>query len=147
VPVVLMHMQGDPRSMQLQPYYDDVVENILSFFHERIRHCLARGVGRLIIDPGIGFGKTLAHNLALLHALPRFTELGYPVLVGTSRKSFLGSITGLPVDQRLPATIASNILACQRGARLLRVHDVRAVRAALDVVTAIERGVEDAHAV
>jgi len=147
VPVVLMHMQGTPENMQIAPHYDDVVEEVLAFFRERLEFCRMKGIRHPVIDPGIGFGKTVEHNLALLRALPRIAALGAPVLVGASRKSFLGALTGLPVDQRLGASIASHVLACRTGARLLRVHDVRETRAALDVLYAIEGRKGVAHAV
>ncbi|MDT8325280.1 MAG: dihydropteroate synthase [Bacteroidota bacterium] len=147
LPVVLMHMQGDPATMQQRPRYRDVVAEVLAFFRERIAFCRSQGVSRVIVDPGIGFGKNLQHNLALLRALPRFRDLGCPLLVGTSRKSFIGQITGLPVGDRLAGSIASNVHAALRGAHILRVHDVAAMRAALDVIDAIEHGEENFHAV
>jgi dihydropteroate synthase len=147
IPVVLMHMQGDPATMQRQPRYDDVVAEILAFFRARIAFCSSRGVHRVILDPGIGFGKTLQHNLALLRALPRFRELGVPLLVGTSRKSFLGQITGRAVEHRLAGSLASNTYAALQGAHILRVHDVRAMKDALRVIDAIEHGEEKIHAV
>lgn len=147
LPVVLMHMQGDPATMQRQPHYDDVVTEVLAFLGARIAHCRAAGVTRVIADPGIGFGKTLAHNLALLRALPRFHDLGVPLLLGTSRKSFIGQITGRPVEDRLAGSLASSVHAALRGAHILRVHDVAATRAALDVIDAIEHGEEYSHAV
>jgi len=147
LPVVLMHMQGDPATMQQQPHYDDVVGEILAFFRERIAYCAAHGMRRVIIDPGIGFGKTLQHNLALLRALPRFRELGHPLLVGTSRKSFLGHITGRAVEHRLAGSLASNTYAALHGAHILRVHDVGAMHDALRVIAAIEHGEEIIHAV
>ncbi len=147
LPVVLMHMRGEPATMQEQPVYDDVVEEVLAFFRERIAYSRSRGITQILIDPGIGFGKTLEHNVTLLRELSRFRELQCPLLIGTSRKSFLGSITGQPVGGRLPGSIASNLLACRNGARILRVHDVAEIRAALDVTDAIEHGVEVSHAV
>ncbi|MCB2205352.1 dihydropteroate synthase [bacterium] len=146
LPVVLMHMQGSPEIMQRGPRYENVVEEVLTFFRERLAFCHERGIRQVVLDPGIGFGKTLQHNLDLLRAIPRFAELGCPVLIGTSRKSFLGQLTGREVDDRLAGSIASNLAACRKGARLLRVHDVRDMRAALDVTDAIDHGVEAAHA-
>ncbi|MBN1447993.1 MAG: dihydropteroate synthase [Bacteroidetes bacterium] len=146
VPVVLMHMQGSPENMQEAPHYTDVVEEVLTFFRERVAFCRTKGVAHVIVDPGIGFGKTVEHNLALLRALPRFTALGVPLLVGTSRKSFLGAITGLPAEQRLGASIAAQVYACRQGAHLLRVHDVRETRAALDLLYALEGGEVTNHA-
>jgi dihydropteroate synthase len=147
VPVVLMHMQGAPENMQEAPRYGDVVEDVLAFFRERIAFCRAKGIDHVIVDPGIGFGKTVEHNLALLRALPRFAALGVPLLVGTSRKSFLGVITGLPTGQRLGASIAAQLYAGRQGAHLLRVHDVRETRAALDLFHALEGGEVPTHAV
>ena len=137
VPVVLMHMRGTPATMQDSPHYGDVTREVRTFLEERIAFARARGITRLIADPGIGFGKTLAHNLRLLHDLRRFDALDCPLLVGTSRKSFIGAITGAAVTDRLPGSIASALLAWQRGAGILRVHDVRATRDALAVAEAI----------
>jgi dihydropteroate synthase len=134
----LMHMRGNPRTMQDDPRYDDVVDDVKAHLEERMAFAIAEGVReeRIHLDPGIGFGKTLEHNLELLRRLPELLELGRPVLIGTSRKSFIGALTGRPVDQRLPGTIASNVLAYLGGARLFRVHDVAAVRDALTVAAA-----------
>ncbi|MBE0642859.1 MAG: dihydropteroate synthase [Bacteroidetes bacterium] len=140
VPVVLMHMQGNPETMQHAPDYDNVVEEVNIFFEERIAFCRAAGITQLLLDPGIGFGKTVEHNLALLRGLGSFRHFGYPLLVGTSRKSFIGAVTGAAVDDRLPGSIASGVLAYMNGARILRVHDVRPMRAALDVAEAIAHG-------
>jgi dihydropteroate synthase len=126
LPVCLMHMQGQPRSMQENPRYDDVVEDVRLFLEQRLSACVAAGIGRnrLLIDPGFGFGKTLAHNLQLLSGLDRLIELGAPVVVGLSRKSMLGAITGRGVGDRLAAGLGAAMLAAQRGASVLRVHDV-----------------------
>jgi dihydropteroate synthase len=134
----LMHMQGTPRTMQAEPHYDDVVQDVKAFLHERMEHAVTAGIdeGRILLDPGIGFGKTVAHNLELLRRLDELLELGPPLLIGTSRKSFLGAITGREVDDRLAATIASNVLAYARGARVFRVHDVAPVRDALAIAAA-----------
>ncbi len=148
VPVILMHMQGRPATMQDSPSYVDIVAEVKQFFIERLEFCRFRGITQVIVDPGIGFGKLLQHNLALLRSLPELTALGVPVLVGTSRKSFLGQITGQPVDKRLPGSIASNIYACMKGAGILRVHDVAEVGTALQVVQAIEQLTDEVqHAV
>jgi dihydropteroate synthase len=138
--VCLMHMQGEPRTMQQAPAYDDVVAEVLAFLEVRVAACEAAGIGRrrIVIDPGFGFGKTLAHNLALLRHLDRFAALGLPVLAGLSRKSMLGAITGRAVADRLPAGIAVALLAVQRGAAIVRVHDVAATRDALAVLNAVE---------
>jgi dihydropteroate synthase len=138
--VCLMHMQGDPQSMQQAPHYDDVVSEVAQFLQKRVAACEAAGIGRerLVVDPGFGFGKTLQHNLALLKHLDRMQELGLPVLAGLSRKSMLGALTGRDVDQREFAGVAAHLAAVARGARLLRVHNVAAMRDALAVWNAVE---------
>jgi dihydropteroate synthase len=138
--VCLMHMQGDPRTMQAAPAYDDVVAEVRDFLLARAAACEAAGVGRerIVLDPGFGFGKTLEHNLALLAGLPALAAAGYPVLAGLSRKSALGELTGRPVDERLAASIAAALAAVARGASLLRVHDVRETCDALTVWLAAE---------
>jgi dihydropteroate synthase len=142
VPVVLMHMQGTPRTMQENPQYNDVVSDIINFLGERIAAAAAAGIPkeRLIIDPGIGFGKLLQHNLEILRRLDEFKALGRPILIGPSRKSFIGQLTGAPVEERLPGTIASIVLGILRGADIIRVHDVREARQAVQVADAIIRG-------
>ncbi len=139
LPICLMHMQGEPRTMQLAPSYDDVVADVGRFLRDRIAACLEAGLtlDRLLIDPGFGFGKRLAHNLALLARLPELARLGPPLLVGLSRKSMLGTITGRPVAERLPASLAAAVIAARSGARILRVHDVAATADALKVVAAV----------
>jgi dihydropteroate synthase len=139
VEVCLMHMQGDPRTMQESPAYDDVVDDVRAFLAERIEFATGEGVAedRIWVDPGIGFGKMLEHNLELLRRLGELAELGRPILVGTSRKSFIGKLTGAEVDQRLGGTIASNVLAYARGAEILRVHDIGPLREALRTAAAI----------
>src|ERR671934_551934 len=135
----LMHMQGEPRTMQLEPRYDDVVGEVAAFLEERLAFALDQGIPqeRVLLDPGIGFGKKLEHNLALLRRLDEIVALGRPVVVGTSRKSFLGLLTGqAEPDRRLAGTIASNVLALERGATVFRVHDVAPVREALQVAAA-----------
>jgi dihydropteroate synthase len=138
--VCLMHMQGDPQSMQQAPRYADVVGEVTRFLQNRVAACEAAGIGRerLVVDPGFGFGKTLEHNLALLKHLDRLQELGLPVLAGLSRKSMLGTLTGRDVDQREFAGVAAHLAAVARGARLLRVHNVAAMRDALVVWNAVE---------
>lgn len=138
--VCLMHMQGEPQSMQQSPRYADVVEDVTGFLGDRVEACMAAGIARerLVIDPGFGFGKTLQHNLALLGQLDRLVALGLPVLAGLSRKSMLGALSGRDVDQREFAGVAANMIALDRGATLLRVHDVAAMRDALAVWTAVE---------
>ena len=139
VPVVLMHMQGEPRVMQQSPHYDDVVGEVHSFLAQRIFACEMGGIDkkRIVIDPGFGFGKSLDHNLALLRQLSRFVELGVPVLAGLSRKSMLGTLTGRDVLSRVHASVAAAVIAAEHGARLLRVHDVAATRDALRVWQAV----------
>jgi dihydropteroate synthase len=126
----LMHMLGDPRTMQADPRYDDVVGEVAEFLEERLAFAIDAGVReeRVMLDPGIGFGKTVEHNLELLRGLDSIVALGRPVVIGTSRKSFLGQITGRDTADRLAATIATNVMAYERGASVFRVHDVAAVR-------------------
>ncbi|MBI4997719.1 MAG: dihydropteroate synthase [Rhodocyclales bacterium] len=138
--VCLMHMRGEPRTMQADPHYDDVLGEVAAFLMDRVAACESAGISRqrIVIDPGFGFGKTLGHNLHLLRHLDSFVATGLPVLVGMSRKSMLGQITGKPVGERVHAGVAAALLAVQRGARIVRVHDVAAVRDALAVWQAIE---------
>lgn len=138
--VCLMHMQGEPESMQHEPRYADVVEDVKRFLQRRVEVCREAGIsrGRLVVDPGFGFGKTLEHNLTLLRHLDRFAELGLPVLAGLSRKSMLGRLTGRAVDQREYAGVAAHLAAVSRGASLLRVHNVAAMRDALAIWNAVE---------
>jgi dihydropteroate synthase len=141
VPVVLMHMLGEPRSMQDSPVYDDVVGEVHRFLAERIFDAEMAGIEkrRLLVDPGFGFGKTSAHNLALLAGLNRFVELGVPVLAGLSRKRTIGELTGREVPhERVAGSVAAHLIAAQRGAMLLRVHDVAATVDALKVWLAVE---------
>ena len=138
--VCLMHMQGAPATMQQAPHYEDVVGEVAAFLAARAAAAAAAGVARdrIVVDPGFGFGKTAAHNLELLRNLPRMAVSGLPVLAGLSRKSTLGTLTGRPADERMPASIAAALLAAQRGATILRVHDVAATRDALAVWRAVE---------
>jgi len=140
VPVVLMHMLGAPKIMQQKPVYQDVLGEITSFFKEQIATAHKIGIQQIIIDPGIGFGKTVEHNLQILKHLETFKSLGCPILIGPSRKSFIGTITGLPVNERLEGTIAAITVAIMNGANIVRVHDVKECRRAIQVVDAI-RGV------
>ena len=137
--VVLMHIQGTPLTMQLDPRYDDLLGEIRSFLSESIRRAETAGIpaDRIVIDPGIGFGKTCDHNLALLNGLDSFRELGRPLCVGLSRKAFIGRILDLPSGDRLEGTIAAAVLGISRGAHILRVHDVREVSRAVRVAEAI----------
>ncbi len=138
--VCLMHMQGDPRSMQQAPRYADVVGEVEQFLQARVAVCMASGIARqrLVIDPGFGFGKTLQHNLTLLKHLDRLAGLNLPVLAGLSRKSMLGTLTGRAVDEREFAGVAAHLIAVAHGARLVRVHNVMAMRDALAVWDAVE---------
>ena len=140
--ICLMHMRGEPATMQRAPAYDNVVTEVRDFLVERARACEAAGIGaeRIAIDPGFGFGKTRAHNLTLLRALGDFAATGYPVLVGLSRKKSLGEITGRATDERLAASLAAALAAVARGASIVRVHDVRETVDALKVWGAIEQG-------
>jgi dihydropteroate synthase len=134
----LMHMLGEPRTMQLNPTYDDVVSDVKAFLEERLAFAVGEGVAeeKVWLDPGIGFGKTLDHNLELLRRLDELVAIGRPIVIGTSRKSFLAKLTGRDVAERLPGTIATNVLALERGATIFRVHDVAAVADALKVAAA-----------
>jgi dihydropteroate synthase len=142
----LMHMRGEPRTMQTDPRYEDVVDDVRAFLEERMVYAVREGVSeeKIMLDPGIGFGKTLAHNLALLARLDELASLGRPLVVGTSRKSFIGRILAdaahqtepVAAAERLEGTIATNVLAYERGASVFRVHDVAPVRAALSVAAA-----------
>ncbi len=139
----LMHMEGEPRTMQSEPSYGDVVDDVRAFLEERVAYAVGAGIAeeRIVLDPGIGFGKTVQHNLELLERLGELTQIGRPLLVGTSRKSFLGRLAArdgedAPVRGRLPGTIATNVLALERGASIFRVHDVGPVRDALAVAAA-----------
>jgi dihydropteroate synthase len=137
----LMHMLGEPRTMQRHPRYDEVVSDVKAFLEERMAFAMSHGVAeeRILLDPGIGFGKTMEHNLELLRRLDELAALGRPVVIGTSRKSFLGRITGRSVDDRVAATIATNVLAYERGARVFRVHDAGPVHDALMIAAATVR--------
>jgi dihydropteroate synthase len=139
VAVCVMHMQGDPRTMQQNPVYADVVAEVKAFLLDRVRACELAGIGRarIAIDPGFGFGKTLAHNLELLRALPEFAALGLPLLAGLSRKSMIGAITGRPLGDRLAGSITLAALAAERGARIIRAHDVAQTVDAVKLVAAL----------
>lgn len=141
VPVVLMHMQGTPGDMQAHPVYDDVVREISAFFETRIRFAEQSGISRerIVLDPGIGFGKTIDHNLEILARLDEFRSLGRPVLIGPSRKSFIGRVLELPVEERLEGTAAAVAVGILNGASIIRVHDVRAMGRVSRMAKAIER--------
>jgi dihydropteroate synthase len=142
VPVCLMHLQGEPATMQQAPHYDDVVEDVRRFLADRVLACEFAGIprARLLVDPGFGFGKTAAHNWTLLAALPRLVELGLPILVGLSRKRMIGEATGreVPAERALGSAVAA-VLAVERGANLVRTHDVAATREALAVLAEVRR--------
>lgn len=139
VPVCLMHMQGEPRTMQDNPQYGDVVTEVGDFLRARRRACVDAGIdpARIVIDPGFGFGKTLEHNLALLRRLDELAVLEAPIMVGLSRKSMIGKALGLPLEERLHASVALAVLAAQKGANILRVHDVRATREAVRMLETV----------
>jgi len=139
LPVCLMHMQGQPQTMQRAPQYQDVVAEVLTFLQERIAACGAAGIAkeRILVDPGFGFGKTLAHNLALLARLPELAVLDVPILAGLSRKSMLGQLLNRGVDERLPGSLALALAAVERGAAIIRVHDVAATKDVLSVRNAL----------
>lgn len=141
LPVCLMHMQGEPGTMQQNPAYDDVVTDVARWLAERVGACEAVGIGRerLLIDPGFGFGKTVEHNLALLRGLPELARLGLPLLVGLSRKSLIGKLIGRDVDQRLAASLGLAMLAVERGARIIRTHDVAETWDALAMYSALSQ--------
>ena len=144
VAVCLMHMQGEPRTMQSAPVYGDVVADVRRFLEERVVACTSAGIAavRIVVDPGFGFGKTVAHNLCLLRNLPAIASLGFPIVAGLSRKSTLGALTGRSADDRLAASIAAALSAVAHGASIIRVHDVRETVDALKVWWAIEKGNE-----
>ena len=139
-PVILMHMQGEPKTMQMEPHYEDVVGEVKAFLGLKAENAIAAGVSQenIIVDPGIGFGKNFNHNLVLLRNLEVIVDLGFPVLVGASRKTFIGKITGAEdAGERVFGTVATTVLAYEKGVTLLRVHDVRANREALAVADAV----------
>lgn len=140
VPVCLMHMQGEPRTMQRQPHYADVVSEVRDFLLERAQCCETAGIARqqILLDPGFGFGKTLAHNLQLLRGLPQLVAAGYPLLVGLSRKSMIGALLDLPVEQRLTPSVALATLAVWQGANIVRVHDVTETVQAIRLCRAVQ---------
>ena len=134
-----MHMQGQPRSMQQAPVYENVIEDVYTFLAQRVEACVEAGIERqhLLLDPGFGFGKSLSHNLSLLAHLDRFKELNLPLLVGMSRKSMLGAIVDKPTEQRLSAGLAVSAIAAWQGANIIRVHDVAETTDVIKVVTAV----------
>ncbi|MEK7229475.1 MAG: dihydropteroate synthase, partial [Candidatus Binatota bacterium] len=147
VPVVLMHMQGTPQTMQQRPYYQNVVEEVKEFLLGRIRFALGAGVGadRIIIDPGIGFGKELDHNLALLRGLPALASLGRPILVGPSRKTFVGKLLDVGPEERLEGSLAASVAAVLAGANMIRTHDVKETLRAIRIADALRFGGEESR--
>jgi len=139
VPVILMHMQGMPRNMQENPSYDDVVADISRFLLQRARHAIAAGIApeQVLIDPGIGFGKTVEHNLEIIRRLSEFASLGHPLVLGTSRKRFIGSVTGRVVTERIMGTAASVAFSIARGVDVVRVHDVEEMLEVVKMADAI----------
>lgn len=140
LPVCLMHMQGEPGTMQLAPQYDDVVKEVGAFLLDRVVACERAGIARerLLLDPGFGFGKAVIHNMQLLRGLPQLAALGFPLVVGLSRKSMIGKLLGRDVEQRMPASLALAVLAVERGARIIRTHDVAATSDAMAMWQAME---------
>jgi len=139
LPLCLMHMRGSPVDMQQSPHYSDVVQDVRQFLQQRVATCVEAGIerNRIIVDPGFGFGKTVQHNLQLLQGLPNLSELGLPLLVGFSRKSMIGKLIGRSVDERMPASLALAVLAVERGARIIRTHDVAATVDAVAMAVAL----------
>ena len=144
LPICLMHMQGEPGDMQVAPHYDDVVEDVCEYLQSRIVACERQGIARnrLLLDPGFGFGKSVTHNLKLLRELPRLAAIGLPLVVSLSRKSLIGKLLGREVGQRLPASLALAVLAAQRGAAVIRTHDVAATVDAVSMLMALEECVD-----
>ena len=144
LPICLMHMQGEPGNMQVAPHYDDVVEDVCEYLQSRIACCERQGIARnrLLLDPGFGFGKSVTHNLKLLRELPRLAAIGLPLVVSLSRKSLIGKLLGREVGQRLPASLALAVLAAQRGAAVIRTHDVAATVDAVSMLMALEECVD-----
>jgi dihydropteroate synthase len=138
--VILMHMKGSPETMQLDPFYDDVVSEVGTFLTERAEYAVRAGIQQILLDPGIGFGKRFEDNIALLRSLKEFTGFGFPLAIGVSRKSFIGTILDLPVDRRQVGTITATVLAMVNGARLVRVHDVGDIKKAVLVYQAVQTG-------
>ena len=144
LPVCLMHMQGTPKTMQNQPTYDDAVQDVYQWLMARIDTCLDAGfhADQLLLDPGFGFGKTLEHNIALFRSLDRFVQTGYPVLVGVSRKTMIGDMTGRPVEQRVTGSAVAAAVAASKGVAILRVHDVAETRDAMIVMQTLTQGMQ-----
>ena len=143
VPIVIMHMQGNPRNMQKRPYYKDIILEISTFFNNQIQIALNAGINKknIILDPGIGFGKSVDHNFQLINKLNRFCDLGYPILIGPSRKSFLGITLDLPIDDRLEGTSAAITAGILNGAKIVRVHDVKKIKRVVTIADKIRSAV------
>ena len=139
VPVCIMHMRGDPRSMQKSPSYDNVVEDVKAFLFNKAKQCIDYGIAKskIIIDPGFGFGKKVHHNVSLLNHLDELCDSGFPVLAGLSRKSMIGHLLGLPVEERVAPSIAMAIVAVQKGAKIIRTHDVKQTHDAIRMIEAL----------
>jgi dihydropteroate synthase len=144
LPICLMHMQGEPDTMQVAPYYVDVVTEVSGYLQGRVEACEGEGIARerLLLDPGFGFGKSLTHNMQLLRGLPRLSALGLPLVAGLSRKSMIGKLLGRDMEQRLPASLALAVLAAERGAAVIRTHDVAATADAVAMWVALEEWVD-----
>jgi dihydropteroate synthase len=144
LPVCVMHMQGEPDTMQIDPDYVDVLSDVAEYLQQRVSACIEGGISRqkILLDPGFGFGKSVQHNLELLQRLTELADLGYPLLVGLSRKSLIGKITGRDVDQRLAGSIALATLACSKGARIIRAHDVRETVDAVKLYCAVNEAIQ-----
>jgi dihydropteroate synthase len=138
--IVLMHIQGTPKTMQIDPHYENLIDEICSYLQDGIRIAESKGIEQIVVDPGIGFGKTIEHNLEIVRRLKEFQRLGYPVLIGPSRKGFIGKILDLPVDQRMEGTAAVVAASILNGANIVRVHDVKAMKRVTRIVDAIVRG-------
>jgi dihydropteroate synthase len=145
VPVVLMHMQGTPQTMQMDPHYGDVVQEVKDFLAAQVRFAEESGIApeSIIIDPGIGFGKRIEHNLCLLNRLSELSSLGYPLLVGASRKAFIGKILDVTADERMEGSLAAAVAAVLAGTNIIRAHDVKETRRALSVADAIRYAIGD----
>jgi dihydropteroate synthase len=137
VPVIIMHMLGNPKTMQETPRYTDVVSEIKTYLRAQATQAKAAGISQIIVDPGLGFGKTLTNNLNIIKNLHEFSDLGYPILVGPSRKSFIGQVLNQPIANRLSGSIAATIISAMNGANIIRVHDVKECKQALDLTLAI----------
>ena len=144
VPVCLMHMQGQPRTMQHNPQYEDCVADVIAFLLQRVEACVQGGIARceIALDPGFGFGKTLPHNIALFRGLDRFVRTGYPVMIGVSRKTMIGEMIGRPVEQRVTGSAVAAAIAASQGVAIVRVHDVAETRDAMVVMQMLKQGMQ-----